>query len=672
MVTRHPSMPQHGGTRDAWIARADVLLAAAIRHATPGGGRIHFPGAEGGYGHAVDGLEGFARTLLLAGFRIAGNRGEGVAELIEQFSRGIRSGVDPDAADRWVRIEEHPQAKVEAASIALILDLTRPWIWDRLDATSQQRVIDYLAPVVGDDTYPQTNWVWFRLVVETFLRSVGGPWSADDIAADLARHDSFVREGGWLSDGDERSYDHYVGWALHVYPILWSRMSGAAELAGDRTSTDIARLDEFLHDALALVGGDGSPLIQGRSLIYRFAAAAPFWAGAIAEVPSHPAGALRHAANRIVGHFAEHGVPDQDGILTMGWHGPWRELAQSYSGPGSPYWAVKGFLGLLLPEDHPVWTAPAEPLPVERGDVLRAVVSPGWILSSTADDGLVRVVNHGTDHSSPGARTADSPLYARLGYSTATSPIVDGRGWVEPLEQSVSLVDADGGATHRTAMTLLGVGVQDDDGVRVGVAGSTWDAHLVEPSPTSHRHGSGLAGDVTSLGRITVHSLVRGSAEVRIILVEDVAPGLDPASLRLRVGGWPLSGAEPVGDADDTGAWIFSRGLSSGIRSLGGEAVPGVVARHDADPLGARTLIPTTEHPVRVRNPVVVLLDLAGGERIAPTADVVIDDTTVTVQWPDGVRTASRLTDSESPAAAARYHEARSGTLHAIAKEQHA
>ena len=671
MASEHPNPPSGGATRDAWIARADVLLGAARRHATPGGGRIHFPGAEGGYGHAVDGLEGFARTFLLAGFRIAGARGAGVDELIEQYSRGIASGVDPDADDRWVRMDEHAQAKVEAASIAVVLDLTRPWIWDRLDATTRQRVIDYLAPVVGDDTYPQTNWVWFRLVVQTFLRSVDGPWSADDIAADLARHDSFVREGGWLSDGDERSYDHYVGWALHVYPILWSRMSGAAELAGDRTAADVARLDEFLHDALALVGGDGSPLIQGRSLIYRFAAAAPFWAGVIAEVPSHSAGALRHAADRIVGHFADHGAPDADGILTMGWHGTWRELAQSYSGPGSPYWAVKGFLGLLLPADHPVWSAPAEALPVERGDVLRAISAPGWIVSGTADDGIVRVVNHGTDHAFPAARTADSPLYARLGYSTATAPIVDERGWLEPLEQSVALVDPDGRATHRTAMTLLGARVQDDDGRRLGIAASTWDAHLIEPSPTAHRHGSGLAGTATSIGRITTHSLVRGSAEVRIVVVDELAPGQDAAALRLRVGGWPLSGDEPAGGTDDTGAWVLSRGRSSGIRSLG-DAVPGLASRTDADPLGSRTLVPTTEHPVRPGEPVVVLIDLAGGEHIAPTAAVVLDGATATVRWPDGVRTVSRLTDSESPATAARHHEVRSGTSHAIAKEQHA
>ena len=213
--------PQGDWSRELWVDFADSLLSSAITHASEGAGRILIPGAQGGYGEAVDGLEGFARTFLLAGFRIAGERGIGVDHLIDFYSRGIATGVDPEAADRWVRMEEHDQAKVEAASIALVLDLTRPWIWDHLGTITQQRVITYLEPVVGDNTYPQTNWVWFRLVVETFLRSVGGAWSAGDIAADLARHDSFVREDGWLADGDERAYDHYVGWALQVYPVLW-------------------------------------------------------------------------------------------------------------------------------------------------------------------------------------------------------------------------------------------------------------------------------------------------------------------------------------------------------------------------------------------------------------------------------------------------------------------
>ena len=413
--------PGDDWTRAQWLEYADRLLAGARAWASPGNARITPPGEEGGYGRAVDGLEGFARTFLLAGFRLAGDRGEGLDDLADFYRRGVTNGVDPDAEDRWVRMDEHAQAKVEAASIALVLDMTRPWIWDRLDATTQQRVIDYLAPVVGDTTYPKTNWLWFRIVVQTFLRSVGGPWSAEDIADDLALHDSLVREDGWMSDGFERSYDHYVGWALHLYPVLWARMQGAGDLAGGRTEQDVAALDRFLQDAVALVGADGSPLIQGRSLIYRFAAAAPFWIGAIAGVPSVSLGQLRHAANRVVGHFAENGAPDSDDLLTMGWHHEWRALAQSYSGPGSPYWAVKGLIGISLPADHPVWAAPAEPLPVESGDILATVRSAGWIISGTHDDGIVRIVNHGTDHAAEGSLVGDSPLYARIGYSTATA-----------------------------------------------------------------------------------------------------------------------------------------------------------------------------------------------------------------------------------------------------------
>ncbi len=666
-------------SRDEWLARADAMLDIARAHATPGAGRIVFPGAEGGYGRAVDGLEGFARTFLLAGFRIAGARGDGVDDLIAFYRRGIVTGVDPDAPDRWVRPDEHGQAKVEAASLALVLDLTRPWIWDTLDALTQQRVIDYFAPVVGDDTYPHTNWVWFRIVVQTFLRSVGGPWSRADIDADLAAHDSFVREGGWLSDGDERSYDHYIGWALHVYPILWSRMSGASELAAGRTPGDVARLDEFLHDALALVGADGSPLLQGRSLIYRFAAAAPFWAGVIAETSSHDPGRLRHAANRIVAHFADHGAPDDRGILTMGWHYEWRPLAQSYSGPGSPYWAVKGFLGILLPADHPVWDAASVPLPVEQSDLLTAIASPGWAVSATASDGIVRIANHGTDHARPGALVADSPLYARIGYATAAAPLVDERGWLEPLEQSVALVDGAGRATHRTAMTPLGTRVDGAGDARVAIAASTWDAHWVAPSPTAHRHGSGLAGDVEIAARITVHSLLRGSCEVRVAVVDRIADDIDAGDLTLRIGGWALAGAAgsdeavAAGRAPSDAAAVALGGRVSGVRALTAGGTARLVEHDEASPLGSRAVVPVVEYAVDDGVAVVALIELAGGaEPRVPVAEARVHGTTIAVRWPDGIRTEVVLSDSEQPGGGARHHGTRRGVSHAIAKEQHA
>ena len=632
-------------SRAEWVAFGDRMLAASRRYASPRHGHITLPGAEGGYGHAVDGLEGFCRTLLLAGFRIAGERGHGVDELAEFYAQGITAGVDPDSPDeeRWVRTTEHGQAKVEAASTALVLDMTRPWIWDRLTDRTQQQVVEYLSPVVGDHDYPKTNWLWFRVVVETFLRSVGGPWSADDIAADLALHDDLYRGDGWYSDGYERSYDHYVGWAMHLYPVLWSRMTGAADLSQGRTATDIARLDRFLLDAVRLVGADGAPMFQGRSLIYRFAAAAPFWVGAIAGVPSTSFGQLRHAADRVVRHFVDHGAPDERGLLTMGWHHEWRQLAQSYSGPSSPYWASKGMLGLALPADHPVWAAPSEPLPSEHRDALFAVGPAGWVVSATMDDGIVRLANHGTDHAREGSTVGDSPAYARIGYSTATAPLLDEEAWLSPLEQAAALVDVTGRATHRAAMTLLGAAVIDG----VGAAGSRAQAHWLDATETTTHHGSGRDGLVTAAGVLTVFSLLRGPWEVRLVRVDALADGVDAGSVTLRVGGWPLVG--PAVAVLPGGHGVVSGRAYSTVRSLLGTGLPAVTGRRGASPLGDPAHVPTLTFPVRVGAWVAALVGLSGvastHEEGRSRAELLERDggLDAVVTWPDGVRTSTHL-----------------------------
>ncbi|WP_407320039.1 DUF2264 domain-containing protein [Isoptericola halotolerans] len=617
-------------SRDQWAAHADRLLAAVSPFTSPGGALVTLPGVEGGYGRAIDGLEGFARTFLLAGFRLVGERGEDPHGYAERFAAGIATGTEPSSPERWRRLSEHGQAKVEAASIALMLDMTRPWIWDRLDARVQEQVVDYLVEAVGDDTYPRNNWVWFRLVVQTFLRSVGGPCSLNEMRADLATHDSYVRADGWLADGADRSYDHYNGWALHLYPTLWARMAGAEDLAATRRAQDAERLDRFLHDALALVGGEGSPLLQGRSLTYRFAAAAPFWVGAMAEVPTHSPGRLRHAASAVVGHFASHGAPDDDGLLTLGWHHAWPRIAQSYSGPGSPYWASKGMLGLALPADHPAWTAPAEPLPVQEADVLRAIAAPGWIVSGTLADGVVRVVNHGTDHALPGDDVGDSPLYARLGYSTATSPWLDEESWASPAEQSVTLLDAAGNASHRAGFEVLRAPqVEGDAAAAVGVAASRAHARWLDPEPGQRDHGSGRRGATTPAGTLTTVSMVRGPWEVRCVRVEDVREGAAPVALRLT--GWPT---------------VDGDGLDSRLAPLVGSWTGGTATRDGASPLGDGARVPSLDGAVEPGRWLAALLTL---RRTTPDpaaeqpATCTLDGTDAVVRWPDGVTTTTRL-----------------------------
>ena len=461
-------------------------------------------------------------------------------------------------------------------------------------------------PAVGDDTYPRINWVWFRLVVQTFLRSVGGPHSLAEMAADLATHDSFARADGWLSDGADRAYDHYVGWALHLYPTLWARMAGAGDLAAAAARTRPPRCSTGSSPTrVALVGADGSPLIQGRSLIYRFAAAAPFWVGALAGVPSVPPGQLRRAANRHrrplrrargAGRArpAHHGLARRRGpagavVLRARLARTGRPRACSAS-PCRP---------TIQCGQRRRSRCPSE----DGGDAAGGAGARAGSSASTPDDGIVRVVNHGTDHAVEGATVADSPLYARLGYSTATSPgarrarlgragrpVGDARRRRRPGHPPQRHAHPRGARRRR----------------RPGASASPARPPTptgCEPDPAAPDHGEGRPGRRHPAGRLTV-VLARARAwEVRLSRVDGLAGGVDPAPVRLRIGGWPVAGADPRPRCDTGGGRrAVARGCASRLVALSGPAATAGVAEYDdASPLGPGVRVPWLEYPVAGR-----------------------------------------------------------------------
>lgn len=629
--------PYTGWTREQWSALADRMLAAVDSYRSPAGARIDLPGPASRNGRVSDGLEGFARTFLLAGFRVAGEGGKDPGNLLERYAAGLAAGTDPGSAEAWPRPDRLDQSKVEAASIALVLQLTRPWLWDRLDDRVRERTVAWLATVVGQP-YPPINWVWFRIVVESFLREAGGPWSAADLEQDLAVHASLQRPGGWFSDGDERAYDHYTGWALHVYPLLWTHLFdvvGSLCPPGlrDRWAADLRR---YLDDAVRLIGADGAPLLQGRSLTYRFAAAAPFWVGALTGAGLKP-GLTRRVASGMVRHFADRFALEPDGLLGLGWHRTWPAMRQSYSGPGSPYWAAKGMLGLALPADHPVWTDDEEPLPVETGDVARVVAAPGWLLSARRRDGIAVVLNHGTDHAAPGDQRSDSPLYARLGYSTATVPPLTGPTVADPLDNAVVLLDDRGRASHRAGFETCYTTELPGGVLAAASRGAVrWVDTSEDQSPD---HGSGRSGPVVPGPVVTVVSAVRDGIEVRLLRLDGPAR----FGKQLRLGGWPVAGdARPaIRIGPGVTATASAAGLRSVLRGLRGFATAQVAIEHGSSPLGAWTAIPslsTTDipEPGQVLAAAVVL-DRGGPD--APDVTVGHDGENVTLTWPDGFRT---------------------------------
>ncbi|RKN41659.1 DUF2264 domain-containing protein [Streptomyces hoynatensis] len=407
--------PYTGWTRRHWERAADDLLAAVRRFVGPGGALFGLPGPASGSGPYSDAFEGYARTFLLAAFRAAHAEPADAQRLLDVYADGLVTGTDPAAAERWPDVTEVPQARVEAASVALALHETRPLLWDRLPDRARQRAVDWLSRMAGIEV-PRNNWLWFRAVVAAFLRSVGAPYAARDIEQAVEATDGWYRGEGWYTDGDGANYDHYNGWAMHLYPLWYCRISGEAAEEG-LLARYRARLRAFLADAPYLVAANGSPLFHGRSLTYRFAAASPFFNGALFDATPLPPGRTRRAASGMLRHFLDRGATEEGGVLSLGWHRRFEPMRQEYSGPGSPYWASKGFTGLLLPPDHPVWTAREEPLPVDEGDFTRTLAVPRWLVSGTSADGVVRVVTHGTPH------VPHYPhVYTHHAYTTHTAP----------------------------------------------------------------------------------------------------------------------------------------------------------------------------------------------------------------------------------------------------------
>ncbi|GAA1118964.1 DUF2264 domain-containing protein [Kribbella jejuensis] len=581
--------PRTGYTREAWLAVADRLLDALVPWFSASGAQVRLPGRGSWSGADCDGLEGFARSFLLAAFRIAADDGD--ERLVERYSRGLVAG----AGGEWPRLTPCSQQMVEAAAIAVGLHESRAWLWDRLDGTEQQVVVDWLSGFVGSRTW-DNNWRLFQVVGEQFLASAGAPYSPDDIDAGLERIEDWYVGDGWYSDGPGQNFDHYIGWAMHLYPGMWARMAGSA--ADGRLAVYRERLHRFVEDAVHLTGTDGAPIHFGRSLCYRMASVAPYWMGALLDATPLTAGQTRRLCSGTLRHFVDHGVPDGRGLLTLGWHHHFLPVTQPYSGPASPYWAAKGFLGLLLPADHEVWTAPEAGVPLDERDQVRELPAPGWVVHGTKDDGIVRLLNHGSDHGGEG-----DPHYNRLAYSTRTGPELT----ADAVDNQLLLGDC--GPRTQIRRTQAG--------------GSWWEA-----------------GEA----RIEVASVVHGRIEVRCALV-DGPPGV------IRHGGYAVASAE-FPEAEVGELWAQATRvdrLSSVVVGLSGYQRAGVRRGLDVNAFGPHSATPYLEADYLGEGPrllvaaVVLSGDTVWPRQLGESIDVTVDGCRVGLRFADGGQVDVRL-----------------------------
>ncbi|WP_412543624.1 DUF2264 domain-containing protein [Longispora sp. K20-0274] len=477
--------PHTGWTRAHWVAVADHWLLHLRRYASPDRAFFDVPGRTSGSGVRSDGLEAFARSMLLAAHRIA--TGDDPHDYAGWYAEGLAAGV----AKEWPRADPcvvpmvgTGQPTVEAANIALALRASRGRIWDRLDAVARERLVDWLGHHARLPVWPN-NWQLFPAACEAFLGSVGADLTGCRGAAGVAVIEGYHQGGGWYLDGAGRNVDHYLGWAIHPFLGMWYAERGTHdELAAWRT-----RLASFVADFARTFAPDGRMLHQGRSLTYRTASLASLWLAESEGVSPLAPGETRRLASGLLRYFTDLGV-GVDRPVSLGWGAAdYLPLTQSYSGPGSPYFAAVGFAGLGLPDDHPVWTE-VEPEP-DRAPFTRPLPAVGWLVHG-AGDGVVRLVNHGSDHASdswntPTATDPDDPHYAKFGYSTHTAPGT-GAAFDDAVDGHLALL-RDGLASRRGR--IRGHLVDGDLAASWHVPqrdGTPWDAVVVTASVVDAGH----------------------------------------------------------------------------------------------------------------------------------------------------------------------------------------
>lgn len=324
------------------------VLCSPLRF-SPGAARVRLGSTGATFDATAADLEGFARPLWgLAPLAAGGGHFSGW----EPYLRGLAGGTDPGHVEFWGDPTNHDQRLVEMAAIGFALALAPSCFWDPLPAAAKERLARWLAQI-NQVKVVDNNWLFFRVLVNLGLARVGADHSPAATRAALDRLDGFYLGDGWYADGPTAQRDYYVAFAMHFYGLVYAGLAPDTPHAA-RFRERAAR---FARDFAHFFADDGAALPYGRSLTYRFAQGAFWGALGFANVEALPWGEIKGLALRHLRWWMSKDIIQNDGTLSIGYGYANLLMAEGYNSPGSPYWALKYFIMLALPGDHPFWLA---------------------------------------------------------------------------------------------------------------------------------------------------------------------------------------------------------------------------------------------------------------------------------------------------------------------------
>ncbi len=344
-------------TRADLQAAVRTLFAPLKPHFSLGGARVRVGHTSALYDDHAAELEGFARPLWGLVPLAAGG---GAFADWDLYRQGLTHGSDPQHPEYWGVPTDRNQRLVEMAALGLALALVPDEVWEPLDARTRSNLARWLGTINQVDIV-DSNWLFFRVLVNLGLARVGAAHDEAALQAALDRLEQFYLGDGWYSDGPTAQRDYYIPFAFHYYGLIYARLAEEHDPARAQRFRERAALfsQQFIHWFTA----DGAALPFGRSLTYRFAQGSFWGALAFAEVEALPWGVIKGLWLRHLRWWGQWPIFAPDDTLSIGYTYPNLNMTEQYNSPGSPYWAMKFFLPLALPESHPFWQAEEEPLP---------------------------------------------------------------------------------------------------------------------------------------------------------------------------------------------------------------------------------------------------------------------------------------------------------------------
>ncbi len=393
------------------VIRACVqLLTPLVPRMEKGHASVVLGASSAVYPDQIAGMEAYSRALWGIVPMLAGGCREAEA-FWKIWREGLQHGVDPESPEYWGDLHPFDQRMVEMAVMGVAMCLVPERFLGDLTRYARENLRRWLSQINMHEM-PTNNWVFFRILVNVGFLTNGLPYDAQRLREDLARVEEHYEGNGWYFDYPDQR-DYYTSWGYHFYGLIYARAMNTHDPA--RCRRFLARAREFAPSFAAWFTADGQGLPYGRSLTYRFAQSSFFAAMGVAEVTAEGIdwGVMKGFFLRNMRFWLNKPIFTGDGLLSIGYGYPNLIMSEGYNAPGSPYWAMKAFICLALPIEHPFWTADESPYTPPR-----KCVQPSARLMIVRDEENAHVQAFSAGNHAPGIELSDAK-YEKFAYSTA-------------------------------------------------------------------------------------------------------------------------------------------------------------------------------------------------------------------------------------------------------------